>query len=237
MTLPSLPPLMPPGVDNPLLQWLGAKEVEVADAVVQAEVYLAAKTFIDGARLCMDDFARQIFDLWFSGAAPDVVTFDDDRWAAYMRQEPRVIPQVTVQLEGYARGLAAAVRAGAFAGTVGRFQLVPFHVEIGSDSGGYFKGYNVLHGTDRRAGDFRVSGTFRPGPVFGAQLAYTIFFEDLAFEFCDRVDANLHWNSDRIAGRLVKEVASVLGGPPPKDFELHIKWRPEKPIVVNVGVA
>ena len=231
LTLPSLP-LLPPGPGNPVMEWIARQEIEVGKAGLR----VMAEQFIDGVHLCMDDFARLIFDLWFCGLAPEVVTFDDDRWAAYMRAEPRVIGQVTAQLELHAKALEAAVRSGAPGALLGRLALPPFHLEVGSESGGFFRGYNVLHGTDRRAGGFQVTGRYRVVPAVGPARGYTVFYEDLAFDFGDRVDANVRWNADRIAGSMAKEIAVLLNGRPPKDYELHIKWRPEQTIICNVGI-
>jgi hypothetical protein len=197
-----------------------------------------SKIALEGIRLRMDEYAREIFDLWFSGKAPPVVTFDNEKWAAYMRAEPRVMQQVFPKLQMHARSLQSAARWSASISTFSFFELPPFHLEVGSDAGGYFVGYNVLHGTDKSAGDFKVSGKYRvgqvPGPVRAAPGTFSVTYEDLQFEFCDMVDINSKWKADEMAGALAQAMAGSLGGPAPKDYELHIKWRHAAPVSVSI---
>ena len=93
---------LPPNIfGNPLMRQLGMKEAE----------YMS-KGAIGAIRLRMDEYAREIFDLWFEGKAPPVVTFENERWENYMRAEPRVVPQVTTQLEQHAKSLQSAANPG-----------------------------------------------------------------------------------------------------------------------------
>lgn len=216
----SFPPLMPPGVGNPI------------------PGQLTANALLGGIRLRMDEYAREIFDLWFEGKAPAVVTFENEKWAKYMRAEPQVIPQVMVQLERHAKSLQSAARWSSASPTFSFFDLPPFHLEVGSDSGGYFVGYNVLHGTDKTAGDFKVSGKYRvgavPGPVRAPRGSFTVTYEDLKFDFGDMVDINKKWKADELAGDLARALAAMSGGSQPRDYELHIKWRHDKPITITI---
>jgi hypothetical protein len=212
------PPLMPPNIR------------QAAPAL--------SKITLEGIRLRMDEYAREIFDLWFGGTAPSVVVFQNERWTNYMRAEPRVVPQVTERLRKHARALQSAGRLGAPSPSFSFFDLPPFPLEIGSAEGGYFVGYNVLHGTDMNAGGFKVSGKYRIAPVIGLlnapPRAFTVQYQDLDFEFCDMVDVNKKWKADEWAGEAAQAMAAALGGPPPRDYELHIKWRAERPINITL---
>jgi hypothetical protein len=226
----TIPPILPPGLGNPIMQKLGLKSAEYG-----------AKGAIGAVRLRMDEYAREIFDLWFEGKAPPVVTFENEKWETYMRAEPRVVPQVTAQLEKHAKSLQSAARWSASMPSFSFFDLQPFHLEVGSESGGYFVGYNVLHGTDKGAGDFKVSGTYRvgpvPGPVRATPGSFTVTYQDLKFDFGDMVDINRRWKADELAGELASALAAVSGGAQPRDYELHIKWKHDKPIIITVDAA
>src|SRR6476646_10635904 len=51
-----------------------------------------------------DDFARELFDLWFNGSTSGVATLANDKWAQYMRAEKRLQSQITEQLRAHAEG-------------------------------------------------------------------------------------------------------------------------------------
>src|ERR1039458_589140 len=61
--------------DDPLLRLPGLATLAAARA---AELQL------------MDEYGREIFDLWFSGKAPAEVVLDSRKWAAYMQAADRL---------------------------------------------------------------------------------------------------------------------------------------------------
>ena len=194
---------------------------------------VTAKAMLLGAHALIDEYAKEIFDLWFSGRAPAEVTFDNEKWGSYMRAEKKLQQQITVQLTGYAELIRDKVNS-----SLGRFQSAfshSFHAEVGSEQGEYRTGYDVLHGTNRSAGDFVITGrltAIRSGPPGSA---YTVTYDDLLFVFNDIVDINKKWKSDVIFGRLTSNMARCLGTGPPKDYVLRIKWRAENPMKIEVG--
>ncbi len=184
-------------------------------------------------RAAMDEYAREIFDLWFSGTAPREVTFDNPKWAAYMRAETKLAGQITSQLKAYAELIRDEVEQRG--GRLMRPFSHTFHGEVGGPIGGYFTGYNVLHGTDKTAGDFNVSGqlsAIRSGPAGGA---YTVTYTGLIMVFNDVVNANKRYGPDVTGLRVANNIAKALNTPPPRDYVLHIRWT--QPQLVSIPVA
>jgi hypothetical protein len=143
---------------------------------------------LSGARAMMDEYAREIFDLWFSGKAPAEVTFDNAKWASYMRAEKRLQQQINCQISAYADLIRDGVNS-----SPGRLRQTfshTFHAEVGSAQGEYRTSYDVLHGSNLSAGDFVIAGrvtAIRSGPP---ESAYTVTYDDLEFVFNGIVDIN-----------------------------------------------
>jgi hypothetical protein len=193
---------------------------------------ITAELTIGAARLVMDEYAREIFDLWFNGKAPDEVTFDNDRWSDYMSAEERLPGQINDQLTTHAEQLRDQVDKSS-----GRLQEsfdLTFHAEVGKEVGGNRTGYNVLHGSNKEAGDFVITGRFtavRSGPAGGA---YVVTYDNLEYTFNDIVDINKKYSSDVTLGRMARNMAVCLKTGPPKDYTLHIKWQAGQPIKISV---
>jgi len=188
---------------------------------------------LQAVHAAMDEYAQEIFDLWFSGKATPEVIFDNQKWAAYMRAEERLQRQITAQLLVYAEQQREKVNT-----STGPFKSpfsVTFHAEVGSEQGEYRTGYDVLHGSNKSAGDCVISGKLtavRSGP---RGSAYTATYEDLSFVFNDVVDINKTWKADVKLGQIAANMAWCLETGSPKDYVLRIKWRAEGPIKLEVG--
>jgi hypothetical protein len=192
-----------------------------------------AAAVLAAIRLSMDEYAREIFDLWFGGKAPAEVTFDSPRWAAYMRAEPRLAQQIQTELAVYADLLRNEIESSSSSRLARPFTRV-FHAEVGSDVGGYKTGYDVLHGSNGAAGDFVISGqaiAVSSGPNGAACL---VTYTNLQFVFNDIVDANRKYNSDSMGLNVAKNLATALHAPQPKDYMLRIKWAATAPVVIPV---
>ena len=199
------------------------------------DAYLAAgaKAMVETARFMMDEYAREIFDLWFGGTAPAEVIFDTPRWALYMSEDSGLRKQIREELTAHAERLRPQVDGTPMHTIHGSLNLT-FHAEVGSRSGGYRTGYDVLHGSNKAAGDFSAGGSYtatRPGPP---GTGYTAVYEHLAFTFNDIVDINKKWSSDVTLGKTATNMAKALGTPPPKDYILRIRWSAEDPIRIEV---
>lgn len=199
------------------------------------DLYLAAgaKLMVEAARLSMDEYARELFDLWFGGTAPKEVILETPRWASYMNAEPNLRQQVRQQLVEQAESLRFQVDSASTHSIHGSLSLT-FHGEAGSRSGGYSKGYEVLHGSNKSVGDCHLTGTYtatRPGPP---GTGYTVVYDGLTIVFNDIVDINKRWSSDVTLGRVAFNMARALGSPPPRDYILRIRWRPGEQVRIEV---
>ncbi len=119
-------------------------------------------------------------------------------------------------------------------GTVeGKVDLT-FHAEVGGKYGGYWTGYNLLHGSNKEAGDFELSGKFKAVRATPPGTGYTVTYEKLEFVFNDIADVNTRYASDVGFARMAANMASCLGGLPPKDYILHVEWEAVAPIKIEV---
>ena len=199
------------------------------------DAYLAAgaKAMVETARFMMDEYAREIFDLWFGGTTPAEVIFDTPRWALYMSEDSGLRKQIREELTAHAERLRPQVDGTPMHTIHGSLNLT-FHAEVGSKSGGYRTGYDVLHGSNKSVGDCRIGGTYtatRPGPP---GTGYTVVFEGLTVVFNDIVDINKKWTSDLTLGRVAFNMARALGSPPPRDYTVRLRWWPGEQIRVEV---
>ena len=174
-------------------------------------------------------FGRQIFDQWLQGQAEAEVVWDDERWAKYMDSEPRLREQIAAALGKHAHEVAALTEVldGVYNGPI---QIPPFHAEVGPEGGGYGSGYDLLHGSNKSAGDFTITGkvdAVRDGST------YRVTFTDVEYGFHDIVDP-LTKGLDPALARLMTEAATCLYGRPPKTFRLHIVWRAKSAIRIRV---
>lgn len=184
---------------------------------------LTAKAMLESARMSMDEYACEIFDLWFNGKAPAEVIFDNPKWARYMGSERNLTRQIDRQLAAHAELLRPQVNL-----SPGRLQApvrLNFHAEVGSSHGEYRSGYDVLHGSNKSAGDFVITGRYTAIRSGAAGGPYIVKYEGLAFEFNDIVDINKKYKADVQFGQMAANMAKALGGLPPKDYILRIRWR------------
>jgi len=207
---------------------------------------LAAQHFIG------DDFGMELFLRWFSGLYDDV-TLDSDKWAAYMRAEEHLPAQIQTQLTTLAYGLRRLNDAdGTCEGEIKVVEQKPgmlrgtflwrFHAEVGTGGGNrlkygsYFTGYDLLHGSNKDAGDFTIEGQFtvqRAGPPTSAS---TVTYDQLLYTFNDIADQNTKYGTDVSFARMSHNMSACMGlKNRPKDYRLHIKWKAESPVKIELG--
>ena len=191
-------------------------------------VDLGANQALAAIRMTMDEYAREIFDLWFCGKVKDEVTFDNPKWANYMRQEANLARHIDEELLAYARSIVAVMKVDpTCTGRLSRPFKLTFHAEVGSKDGGYGTGYEALHGTNRDAGDFQVTGSLRvTTSMMPARGTYTATFDNLVFVFNDIVDVNKKYEKDVTYAQVAVDLANALNAGPPRDYILRIKWSP-----------
>lgn len=223
-----------------------ARPGEVCDAAEAADR-------LDMARAAMDEYAREIFDLWFGGQAEPEVAFVNDRWRTYMSAAAALQEQILNRLRAHAEQLRAFMGRTDLAR--GRVNL-RFHGVLGGERGDATTGYHVLGASSPRAGGCQIAGSFEavrvpaasgpfaagsaaaralaalsPGPFEGA---YCVTYGELVFTFCTRVDAGRQWTADGVTALAAHEIARALGGPPPRDFVLRIRWAGDAPVRIDI---
>ena len=202
---------------------------------------LSGQAMLAAARAYMDEYALEIFDLWFGGKAPPEVIFDNSRWAAYMAADEGLGNQIDTQLTKFAREFRdkffQTPGAKGAMGALNQPYKLTFHAEVGQSGGGYRSGYSQLHGTDRTVGDFQIQGVFAMMPAGGPGSELEFRFLNNQMTFNDRVNPNYKYKSDAAFANLAKNLAAANGGPPPKDFTLRIRWREAGPWIYRIPAA
>ncbi len=197
-----------------------------------------------------DKQGRYILDLWLSGTAPDEVTLDTDDWGDYMRAEPDLQEQIHKKLESDAPAIWEKMTQSS-----GRLQghyESSFHGEIGDTSwtgkpqhGGYFTGYELLHGSKKTdtLKDVQIIGQFTAvrldqkaqGPYAVAYgVPYIVTYENLHFVWNDIVNPNEKYTDDTIYSNYSRFENKYTGKPAPKDYILHIKWDAKESTTIAV---
>jgi hypothetical protein len=190
------------------------------------------------ARAYMDEYALEIFDLWFSGKAAGEVVFDSPKWAAYMQADQGLGAQIDRNLTTFALKFRDDFFKRSPAGKPVLSQQpyqTSFHAEVGPSSGGYRTGYSQLHGSNQSAGDFKMQGIFAMAPAVGSKLEFT--FTNNQMTFNDKVDPNYKYKSDAVFANLAKNLAATGKGPAPRDYILRIRWREPGPWTYSIPAA
>jgi hypothetical protein len=199
---------------------------------------VSGQAMLTAARAAMDEYAREIFDLWFSGKAPSEVVFDNQKWAAYMQADAGLSAQIDRHLTNF----VLRFRDDFFMRSPRATPRLPnqpyqtsFHAEVGPTFGGYRTGYAQLHGSNLAAGDFQMQGTFSMAPALASNLEFT--FTNNQMTFNDKVDPNFKYKTDAVFANVAKNLAAATGGPPPKDYILRIRWREPGPWTYSIPAA
>jgi hypothetical protein len=191
-----------------------------------------------------DKQGRYLLELWLSGSAPDEVVLDSDDWGDYMRAEPDLQKQIYSRLlsDAYAK---RAQLSESREGHIGGAYQASFHGEVGRKSftgkeisGGYLTGYQILHGSKKNETlkDVQIIGKFTAAwtGATGNPAPYQVVFEDLQFVWDDIINVNPHYKADLLFANYAKSENRYTSRPKPKDYVLHIKWKADKPVTINV---
>ena len=101
-------------------------------------------TYCDSLGL-FDVCGEIIFGHWIDGSGNDLLFYDDPQFTAYMKANTLLDKQIKEKIQ----------QDALFRKTSGSVDIV-FHAEI---EDGYLTGYQMLHGTNSRVGDFSIMGT------------------------------------------------------------------------------
>lgn len=209
-----------------------------------APVFKAARKAAAWAR--GDAQGTELLDLWMSGKAPDEVTLDSESWGDYMRAELDLAKQIRTKLEVDAWSNEMREKVDASSGTVDTNYEATFHGQVGNKSpmgtpisGGYFTGYELLHGSNRKVGDVQITGKVKATRVTAATdnslSEYKVTFSSLEFVWNDILDANGSYSGDPPLKRYANWENKYTGNPEPKDYTVHIKWKGKESITINVS--
>lgn len=185
----------------------------------------------------MDKFGWQIFDHWLRGTGNEVsideLRGDNSReaaanareWAEYMRAARELDPHVERSLARHAAEFARTREADLKTHSLQEEFYAKFHGEVGGPYGGYFTGYDLLHGTNSTVGDFEVTGRLAAEAEEPPKSGYHFSYQELAFTFNDIADMNLKYGADVVGGAVVTPMAMALFCRTPQDYTLHIRWQ------------
>jgi hypothetical protein len=190
-----------------------------------------------------DPQGRYLLELWIGGTAAAEVTFASADWGDYMRKEPDLQAQIQHQLALDANALYAQLSSSG--GRVEGEYHATFHGEVGRTShtgvaisGGYFTGYQILHGSVKNAtlNDVQIDGRFIAVRSPDSETAYRVTYSDLHFTWDDLIDVNRSYKMDGVLAKYARwEKDYTGGGAHPKDYAVHIKWTAAEPITIEVG--
>lgn len=189
-----------------------------------------------GVWILQDEYAKEIFNLWFFGLGAPETVFDNEKWANYMRNSKELRDQIVARLSADAIETQPVADEGAFE--------VTFDAYVGKRGGGYRTGYAVLHGSNRTVGNFQIKGHYRVIPSSSPGGGFTVIYENLSFVFNDRVDANYSYKREVLGMTLkpekwledlAKYMTQCSGAPNPVNYTLRIKWKALEPIEVEVN--
>lgn len=145
---------------------------------------------------------------------------DDPAWTRYMKASRVLRRALQNEVSFYARKLAGAKRDGTFA------VQKTFHAEL--DHGEGMVGYQFLHGSNRRVGDFQFMGTANVAHEYGESVGGTeasvkpgtTVDMDLRYMFNDITDPNYSYFSDAVKSAISEVI--TLGEA--EGFRFSVSW-------------
>jgi hypothetical protein len=212
-----------------------AREIaSIKNMLTPPDLNLAQKA-LDAICIKMDVQGKELFMNWLHGRVDKELILNNNTWQAYMNADV----SHRIGLEKKLREVANAQRqkmimtnAMPVAQT---FSTQGFAAYVGKEGGGYWRGYEQLHGANMRVGGMRVvSGKLRAqkGP---APYDYSVTFSDLDLEFNDITDP-AHGNlADGAAANGFELLAKALNVGPPKDYITRVRWRSN--LTVNMALG
>lgn len=192
-----------------------------------------------------DARGRELLELWMSGTAPDEVALDSDEWGDYMRAEPDLAKQIYNKLEADAIAMRPRIDDSRSQGHFEEPYNTSFHGEVGRTaptgddiSGGYFTGYEILHGSKKTVGDVQMMGKVTvvrsPQPLGADASVYTVSYTNLEFVWNDIINPNEQYGADKVSAFLARWENASTGRPTPKDYTVHIQWKSKEPVGLTI---
>jgi hypothetical protein len=161
----------------------------------------------------IDRAGTWILGTWLFGGGADHDIVDDPFWTNYMMAHKDMARQISVRLELALAKILPLKKLGTFP------IAERFHAEFPENND--FTGYALLHGSNRKVGDFFMTGIAEVQDAYDlAEGGYDIEL-DLRYRFNDIVDPNANYMSDRIKSTIAKLVSIFVR---PRDYRLSINW-------------
>lgn len=194
---------------------------------------MTAEASIWTLKKLMDEYGWEIFQPWFYGSTTGDLTIENERWQTYMLASKELQQQVQSALSAHGESLQARIDADP-QGTLEEDFFHRFHGEVGGKGGGYFTGYQLLHGSNKSVGDVEITGRFQAVSLGGPGAGYKVTYRQLSFVWNDIVDQNKTYATDIRLAQFCANIASCLKVGPPKDYILHIKWKSGQKVEIAV---
>ena len=159
----------------------------------------------------MDVQGETILGTWLYGGGVDH-DIEDPSWSSYMMAHVDLRRQVLARLKPAVQKLADMKK-------LGRFPFAErFHAEFPENRD--FSGYALLHGTNKNAGDFLLTGFAEVQEAVDPAEGDSDSELELRVGFNDIVDPNGKYVMDRIRSTL----ANLVTRDQPKNYRLSIHW-------------
>ena len=142
-----------------------------------------------------DERGRELLGRWLNGSGKPLIT-KNGVWGDYLFANELLREQIMEQLK-----LDAGDR------TESGWMSVKFHAEI---ENGYNTGYEMLHGTDSRVGDFLIQGKVT------VSSKYNIY--NITLTWNDTIDPNGTYSEDKVLSGWLRHLYN------PKDYVVHLSW-------------
>lgn len=232
-----LPIPSPQQIINVPVQAINDRLVELRAAIGKGKDIVGKKLALEGLMLRMDPQGREIFENWLYGrvAKNDTLLLNSPEWQAYINEDTSHRIGLGKKLMQVAKAQAGKVNPAFGWKHQEVFTTRGFSAYFGKEGGGYWRGYEQLHGSNATVGGMRVRrGALEviDGPAGGT---YTVTFRNLDLEFNDITDP-AHGNpADSAAASFFYGLAEALEIGPPKSYATCVQWRSDLVATITVG--
>jgi hypothetical protein len=231
----ALPIPSPPQIFQMPVHAINDKLVELRTAIGTGADYAGKKLALEGIMARMDPQGREIFENWLYGrvAINDTLLLATPDWQAYINADTSHRIGLEKKLVEIAEAQRRKLVAGSAQAHSETFSSTGFSAYFGKEGGGYWRGYEQLHGSNAIVGGMQIKrgelkAFFGPSPD-----TYTVLFRNLDLEFNDITDPIPSNPADSAAAGFFYELAAALNIGPPKSFATCVRWRSDLEVIVT----
>ncbi|MGL5010727.1 MAG: hypothetical protein ACRC6I_12660 [Paracoccaceae bacterium] len=222
-----LPIPSPDQIINTPVRAINDKLIELRTAIGHGKDFVGKKMALEGLMYRMDPQGRELFENWLYGrvAKSDTLLLNSPEWQAYINADTSHRIGLGKRLVEVAKAQAGKLTRSNWQPRDEVFTTDGFRAYFGKKGGGYWRGYEQLHGSNAWVGGMQVKrGELRAIDGPGAS-SYTVTFRNLDLEFNDITDP-AHGNpADSAAAGFFYGLADALEIGPPKSYATCIQWR------------